>query len=106
MIDHFGLLAPFYDRFIGPLLFIGLVLLWRRRTFPGQIFVIYLVLYGLARFVLEFFRGDPDRGFIPGTPLSTSQGIYLVLIAAAVVTWTVLRRPTGAPGRAAPAEGK
>ena len=42
---------------------------------------LYLVLYGLARFILEFQRGDIDRGLYFGDRLSTSQ---LFAIAAAV----------------------
>lgn len=39
---------------------------------------IYLVLYGVMRFVLEFFRGDEVRGFLG--LLSTSQWISLVTV--------------------------
>ena len=34
------------------------------------------------RFVLEFFRGDPERGFVG--PLSVSQWIAIVLIVFAL----------------------
>lgn len=40
----------------------------------------YLLMYGCARFVLEFLRGDIYRGFIG--VLSVSQAISLVCIAA------------------------
>lgn len=82
-----------------------LLLAWRRRRFPGQIFIYYLVLYGLARFGLEFLRGDASRGYWFNTPISTSQGIYLIVIAVAGVLWTVLRpkaplaRPRAAHGK-------
>ena len=39
---------------------------------------VYLVLYGIMRFILEFFRGDEVRGFWGS--LSTSQWISLVTI--------------------------
>jgi len=47
------------------------------KTFP-----LYLLLYGCMRFVLEFFRGDPERGFIGF--LSVSQWLSLIFAAAAV----------------------
>jgi phosphatidylglycerol---prolipoprotein diacylglyceryl transferase len=67
------------------------ILLWRYRhkTFDGQIFLLYVVLYGTARFFLEFLRGDEDRGFVFGHLLSTSQLIALVAIvtAAGITLW-------------------
>jgi len=62
------------------------ILLWRYRhkTFDGQIFLLYMVLYGTARFFLEFLRGDEDRGFVFGHLLSTSQLIALMALATAV----------------------
>jgi phosphatidylglycerol:prolipoprotein diacylglycerol transferase len=61
-------------------------LMWkfRRKAYDGQIFIFYLTLYAVARFFLEFLRGDPDRGFVFHGLLSTSQFIaILALIAAA-----------------------
>lgn len=61
-------------------------LLWRfrRKAYDGQIFVLYLSLYAVVRFFLEFLRGDEDRGFVFNHLLSTSQFIaVLVLLAAA-----------------------
>ncbi len=42
------------------------LLLWRmfaKRRFDGQVFLSYLAMYGVARFVIEMFRGDPQRGY-------------------------------------------
>lgn len=53
-------------------------LLWLRkhRKFDGQIISSYLMLYGVARFTIEFWRDDP-RGQVFG--LSTSQFISIVM---------------------------
>lgn len=51
-----------------------------RKRYDGQVFAVSLLLYALARFVVEFLRRD-DRGGLVG--LSTSQLIGLGLIAAA-----------------------
>ena len=63
-----------------------LVLLWRssQKSFTGQVFLFYLFFYGVARFGLEFFRGDVDRGFVFGGFLSTSQFISLMILAMSV----------------------
>src|SRR5262249_2210469 len=34
------------------------------RPFPGRTFWLYMLLYAISRFIIEFFRGDADRGFI------------------------------------------
>ena len=44
---------------------------------------LYCILYGITRFVLEFFRYDSIRGVTGG--LSTSQWISLGLIAGALI---------------------
>ncbi|MBN1794537.1 MAG: prolipoprotein diacylglyceryl transferase [Candidatus Omnitrophica bacterium] len=42
----------------------GILLLRRtRRRFSGELFALYLMLYGISRFLIEFLRGDP-RGAV------------------------------------------
>src|SRR5437773_4743526 len=50
------------------------ILLWRirRKAYDGEVFIIYIGLYALARFFIEFLRGDEDRGFVFNQLLSTS----------------------------------
>lgn len=63
------------------------VLVWleRRKHVDGDVIVAYTLLYAAARFVLEFYRGDADRGFVFGGLLSTSQFIGVVMFFAALV---------------------
>lgn len=63
------------------LLFLVLVLSARRKKWEGQVAALYLVLYSIGRFVVEFFRGDLGRGTVG--PLSTSQFISILLFAGA-----------------------
>ena len=63
-------------------LFALLAWMSRRRRFDGQVFLSYVLLYAAARFLIEFFRGDADRGFVFGGLLSTSQFIALAVGAA------------------------
>jgi phosphatidylglycerol:prolipoprotein diacylglycerol transferase len=94
-----------YESMAAFLIFLFLLWLAPRKRFQGQVVLAYVVLYATARFVLEFFRGDLDRGTIPGTPLSTSQGIALALVIGAAFLFARLRsrRPeTAAPPSAPP----
>lgn len=56
-----------------------LLYLFDRRHWKGKhILFTYLLAYPIARFIIEFFRGDEYRGFFLG--LSTSQIISILII--------------------------
>ncbi len=68
----------------------GLLLWWfPKRKRDGDVFLAYVGLYAVARFFLEFLRGDEDRGFVFNHLLSTSQFIAILAVAgvAAVFIW-------------------
>lgn len=65
-----------------------------RKRYDGQVFVAFLVLYAVARFLVEILRRD-DRG--GGFGLSTSQLIGLGLVVAAAVLHRVRGRVASAP---------
>ena len=52
-----------------------LFVLYIKRKNQGTLFFLYLAIYALVRFLDEFLRGDPIRGFVLG--LSTSQFISI-----------------------------
>jgi phosphatidylglycerol:prolipoprotein diacylglycerol transferase len=81
-----------YESIVCLVLFGVLVRLGRRKRFNGEVMLAYTLLYAIARVVLEFFRGDADRGFVFGGLLSTSQFIAVVLGPAAMAMWLVRRR--------------
>jgi phosphatidylglycerol:prolipoprotein diacylglycerol transferase len=87
-----------YESIVCLALFVVLVRLNRRKRFEGEVMLAYTLLYAIARFVLEFFRGDADRGFMFGGLLSTSQFIAAILGPAALTLWLVRRRRS-APAR-------
>ncbi|NVM22157.1 MAG: prolipoprotein diacylglyceryl transferase [Desulfobacterales bacterium] len=69
------------------------VLMWLRRikSFEGQIFWTFALLYALMRSVIEFFRGD-YRGMFLGDLISTSQLISLIMAAIAAAMLIILRQ--------------
>lgn len=87
-------------------IFAFLVFLHPRRRFEGQIGLAYLGLYSVARIMLEFFRGDGERGFlfegILGRVLSTSQFTAGLVLIAAGVGYALLRRRATPPTAASP----
>ena len=67
-----------YESVAGLAIFSILLLVERRgRPFAGRTFWLFVLLYSVSRFVIEFYRGD-DRG-MPLASLSTSQLISVVL---------------------------
>ena len=85
-----------YESVICFALFLLLVRLGQRKHRDGDIIIAYTALYAAVRFVLEFFRGDADRGFVFGGWLSTSQFIGIVMFAIAAVVFLTRRRRLGA----------
>jgi phosphatidylglycerol---prolipoprotein diacylglyceryl transferase len=70
----------------------------REPRFAGRTFWLYLALYAVSRFVIEFFRGD-ERGALFG--FSTSQVISLAILPCSLAALALLSRATH--GRPAPA---
>jgi phosphatidylglycerol:prolipoprotein diacylglycerol transferase len=62
------------------------------RAFPGRTFWGYMFLYGVSRFIIEFYRGDA-RGMIAG--FSTSQFVSLIIVPLSIIMLLYLaRRPS------------
>ena len=55
----------------------------RWRPFPGRTFWTYLLLYSTARFIIEFYRGDP-RGMAFST-IPTSQFLSILIVPVSIV---------------------
>lgn len=71
--------------------FLILFIMQKHKSFNGQLSMTYLLLYSVLRFIVEFFRGDVERGFIiPG--LSISQGISILMFIVAVTGLIVLKQ--------------
>ncbi len=63
-----------------------LLLIEKKIKLPGGLFIFYLVLYSVARFFIEFLRGDVERGIVFGF-LSTSQIISLLICLGIIIYW-------------------
>lgn len=66
--------------------------LYRRRLRPGSVLAAWLLVYGVGRFTIEYFRGDADRGFVLGGALSTSQAIAVAMVLAGLAILLVYPR--------------
>lgn len=86
-----GVVFPYIDSFvrhptqlyssgINVVLFAILIWLYPRRSFSGQVFIVYLLGYGVYRFIIEFFR----YSIIYCGPFTLGQVYTLVLLAVGI----------------------
>ncbi len=75
--------------------FFVLCFLFKRNKRPGSIGAFYLVFYSIGRFIIEFFRGDLERGNV-GT-LSTSQfiSVFVAAVGIALVGFLFRKKENG-----------
>ena len=73
--------------------FLFLIWLGKRQKFSGQLMATWLLAYGAERFIIEFFRGDPDRGMLFNNSISFMQIVCIVMIACG--TWLFLKHKSG-----------
>lgn len=67
------------------LIMFGILLYWRnrRQKISGEIITLQIGLYAVARFIIEFYRGDTVRGFF--WKLSTSQWVSVGMLTIALI---------------------
>ncbi len=80
-------LAPVqvYEAAYNIIIFIILSLIFRKNKQSKIILPLYIAMYGVGRFIFEYFRDDEIRGVFLG--ISTSQYISMAMIVAAVVIY-------------------
>lgn len=75
------------------ILLAGLLWVFKRRIFDGQVALTYFMAYPVIRSIVEMYRGDTVRGFIIPDILSTSQFISaLMFIAAGIALFYRLKQ--------------
>ena len=79
-----------YESLAEFLIFAILYRMIRKPHGKGTIIGLYLMLYGTARFVVEFYRYH-EQGNLWGGPLDTSQVISLALVALGASRFLVRR---------------
>lgn len=77
----------------GLLVFVVLFFLYKRRSFDGQMAMIYAMLYTFARFIAEFFR-EPDSqlGFVLFDTITMGQILSIIMFAMTLGVYIYLKR--------------
>jgi phosphatidylglycerol:prolipoprotein diacylglycerol transferase len=72
-----------YGSLKGLILFVLFSWLWKKNFFwPGGLFLLFWISYSGCRFMLKFFRGDDNRGWIG--PFSTGQLMSLCIFSVSL----------------------
>ena len=79
------------------------ILMWllKRKTFDGQVVAAYFILYGVARYFLEFLRDDPGRGSVFGGVMTGTQLISIGLVVLGGLIWWLRPELKAVPAPAA-----
>ncbi len=78
--------------------FIVLLIFYKKKKYDGTVLILYVMNYAVIRFVLEFFRGDPDRGYVfggishPWSSLSIPQFISLIGFFGGLYLWLRIKK--------------
>jgi phosphatidylglycerol:prolipoprotein diacylglycerol transferase len=81
-----------YDSLLNLCLYMSLAWLFRRKTFDGQVFAVYLICYAVLRSFVELFRGDytPAHywgGLTPGQIVSIAT-----ILVGMLLLWKLPRK--------------
>lgn len=76
-----------YEAAVGAALVALLLFARGRQTFRGQIFFLFTFTYGVARFVLERFRDDAERGDVP--PSLPPHWLYALAFAGFATAFSI-----------------
>lgn len=76
-----------YEALAEGFIFLVLITLFKRKSFDGQIAALYMFLYGIARYFLEFLRADPERGLMFGGVMTVTQFIAILLVIGGGIMW-------------------
>jgi phosphatidylglycerol:prolipoprotein diacylglycerol transferase len=80
-----------YESFLGLGLYAALAWLYRRKTFDGQIFAIYLMCYAVLRAFVESFRGDYPIHYLGGWATPAQLVSFGIFTAGLLLYWQLPR---------------
>ena len=83
-----------YESAANLVIFLVVMALRKKEPFQGKLFWVYLLLYSVMRFIVEFYRDDP-RGWVIPNALSTAQAIGIP--AAILAIFMLLKKKNPSP---------
>ena len=88
--------AQLYEAGFNLALFVVLLATYLRRKKDGSILALYMILYPIGRFFIEFLRGDTRQTV---GPITTAQALSIALFLIGCVLWFALPQRLHANGQ-------
>jgi len=91
--------SQLYEAFVeGVVVFVIIYLYRHRKTFEGELILLYGFLYGVGRAMVEFYRApDAQIGYLIGQWMTLGMALSLGMAAVSAVLWIVLRGKNRSP---------
>lgn len=83
-----------YEALLNALLYAGLMWLYRRKRFDGQIFAAYLIGYAVLRAFVEAFRGDYPKYYLGGHVTPAQFLSIAILATGSILFWRLSHTST------------
>jgi len=81
-----------YESVLNFINFIFLIVFYRFfKKRDGEVFFLYFINYAVIRVIMEFFRGDAERGMFAGLSTSTFISIVVIIFGAAGIIFIRLK---------------
>ena len=72
-----------YSSISNLIIFLVVLVLYKKRTYEGQVFLWLLIMHSTARLAMERFRGD-DRGLFLGSNMTLTQFVSILILVVSV----------------------
>ena len=79
-----------YESALNFTLYLGLAWLYRRKSFDGQVFAVYLIAYAFVRSFVELFRGDYSDGQYVAGWWTPAHWVSVLILVTGAVLWRQL----------------
>lgn len=88
--------SQLYEAFVEGIVVFAIVFWYRtRKTFEGELILLYGVAYGIGRGLVEFYRApDPQIGYLAGQWLTLGMLLSFAMAAVSSLMWIYFKRKT------------
>jgi phosphatidylglycerol---prolipoprotein diacylglyceryl transferase len=86
--------SQLYEAFVEGIVVFAIIYAYRKRkTFEGELILLYGVLYGVGRGAVEFYRApDPQIGYLLGQWMTLGMALSFAMAGASALVWWYYRR--------------
>ena len=87
--------SQLYEAFVEGIVVFAVIYTYRhRKTFQGELILLYGFLYGIGRGLVEFYRApDPQIGYLVGEWLTLGMSLSFAMAGVAALLWLYFRKP-------------